>query len=68
MENKEREILQTRRISNEHEVILVKRNMSDGDHEYVTWMRRIDSPEDTFWGHYFDHDLNAATRDFKKRG
>lgn len=38
----------------------------DGVSPYVTWASKSDSPDDTFWGHYFG-DLEAAAADFKTR-
>ena len=38
----------------------------NGYTSYVTWMARRDSPENTFWGHYFKT-LQEAQDDFEKR-
>jgi hypothetical protein len=35
------------------------------DSEYVTW--GIDRKDNAYWGHYFDGDIVAATKDFEAR-
>ena len=35
--------------------------------EWVTWRSNNDSPDDFYWGHYYD-DFDSAKKDFNKRG
>lgn len=67
-----REIIDVRTVDSECEAILVKRHKAHpageaADYEFVTWLRRKDSRENTFWGHYYGHNLDGATKDFYER-
>jgi len=57
--------------------ILLQRKKSGGGNEgfisiykvkeqFVTWKSDVETPDDTYWGHYFN-DLVAAVDDYKKR-
>ena len=35
--------------------------------EWVTWRSNLETPDDFYWGHYYD-DLASAKKDFDKRG
>ena len=35
--------------------------------EWVTWQSNLETPDDFYWGHYFDNCFDAE-KDFDKRG
>lgn len=35
--------------------------------EWVTWRSNLETPDDFYWGHYYD-DFDYAKKDFDKRG
>ncbi|KKL19552.1 hypothetical protein LCGC14_2464320 [marine sediment metagenome] len=50
----------------DRETLIVLYELPGGGPSYVTWAARRDSPEDTYWGHYFAT-LQEAQDDFEKR-
>ena len=61
-----RELLDWAPKKGDKELMIVLYHLPGNYDPYVTWVARKDSPENTFWGHYFQT-LEEAERDFEKR-
>lgn len=48
-------------------IMLHSRAVSVNHVEFVTHEFRVDSPNDFYWGHYFDTDIRKARMDFMER-